>query len=640
MTKPRSVAATANDNSIPGSRLEDSSITQDKFAPGITFDVPDGSITDDKVSGVFSEAIAATKLSYVASGGLARDVSSKLGETVSVTDFGAVGDGVTDDRAAIQAAIDHVSIRGGGTIYFPPALNYYSIRSQHPEYPGHALVVLPGGGTGAITFLGNGIESEIQLNLSTPITSLMYWPERLNWVVIRKMWINANLRANNVLKADETYHAYLVFENSDFRRATQECISLCVFVATFSRVGTWRGTVGFSLKGLDGGPATSLVLNSCYALQASQYGYDFGFLTYCTLNSCACDGNSSYPTQIGYNFTSAYSVTMNACGTEGVQRFLKVLGYRGFVVNTAYMLSAGSRTETPVDYLFEFVGGTNATVSGLTISSVVSGGYVYVLGQTGSSYGSENITVLDRCVSRNSIYQVSNFAFERPIKLLRGDQTEKSETRTFTDAATLRSAISLLNQFDINHTITWQLSDGTYDLTPGNPNIRNIGGYGVLIIQGNPTDNSAVKLLSNFNDLAIRNCAIRVVLKDLTIGGNVSNNFNYRLGISNSPNVVLDNVRILRDGLNVGYAAIVSDSSKLTLTNGSYAVGPFATTTYSVDDSSELIIEKGSAPPAVGTWDVGNVVLSDAPAAGGHVGWICTTAGTPGVWKTYGSISA
>ncbi len=39
---------------------------------------------------------------------------------VSVKDYGAVGDGVTDDRAAIQSTIDSVSALGGGVIIFPP----------------------------------------------------------------------------------------------------------------------------------------------------------------------------------------------------------------------------------------------------------------------------------------------------------------------------------------------------------------------------------------------------------------------------------------------------------------------------------------------------------------------------------------
>lgn len=54
-------------------------------------------------------------------------LTSKL-DVYNVMEYGAVGDGTTDDTAAIQAAIDDVPTKGG-IVYFPVPSNYYLVAS-------------------------------------------------------------------------------------------------------------------------------------------------------------------------------------------------------------------------------------------------------------------------------------------------------------------------------------------------------------------------------------------------------------------------------------------------------------------------------------------------------------------------------
>jgi hypothetical protein len=51
-------------------------------------------------------------------------------------------------------------------------------------------------------------------------------------------------------------------------------------------------------------------------------------------------------------------------------------------------------------------------------------------------------------------------------------------------------------------------------------------------------------------------------------------------------------------------------------------------------------LTKHTAAPTIGTWLSGDKIYHITPVAAGNIGWVCTTAGTPGTWKTFGAISA
>ena len=111
-------------------------------------------------------AATADSITYqVAPGAVPRSVASRLRQTISVQDFGAVPDGKTDATAAIQAAVDLHKVRPGGVEVVFPAGSYLitkpinvvnlagggvTLRGELATYP--AL----GGGSGAVLIGATG----------------------------------------------------------------------------------------------------------------------------------------------------------------------------------------------------------------------------------------------------------------------------------------------------------------------------------------------------------------------------------------------------------------------------------------------------------------------------------------------------
>ena len=111
-------------------------------APAVTYGLlpADLASTTDATKGA-----AYVGYKHPGTGAVGRTVYARLNDTVNVKDFGATGDGVTDDTTAIQAAIDAAALLGssgilGTTVYLPEG-----------NYLISAPLVLPRSGSSATT---------------------------------------------------------------------------------------------------------------------------------------------------------------------------------------------------------------------------------------------------------------------------------------------------------------------------------------------------------------------------------------------------------------------------------------------------------------------------------------------------------
>lgn len=256
----------------------------------------------------------------------------KARDVLNVKDFGAKGDGTTDDTAAIQAAIDYAVAAGRRSVYFPAGT--YIVTS-----PLHAQVE-----TGTTT-VGGSTKSRYTYGMGLTLRG-----EQVGKTVLRKTGQTTyTIPANNNINGGSTVDTTLFFGGTEGtglyvsdlsieNASTGECYAIYATRArcVLERLNVCTNSHGIYLygwlnnltdiiitakeKGLWVANATSTVCNKVFAAGCNN-PYYLVSAYYSTLISCCADSCT------GSIWTLKGSVTMSGCGSEskGADRYIDLL---------------------------------------------------------------------------------------------------------------------------------------------------------------------------------------------------------------------------------------------------------------------------------------------------------------------------
>lgn len=256
----------------------------------------------------------------------------KARDVLNVKDFGAKGDGSTDDTAAIQAAIDYAVAAGRRSVYFPAGT--YIVTS-----PLHAQVE-----TGTTT-VGGSTKSRYTYGMGLTLRG-----EQVGKTVLRKTGqATYTIPANNNINGGSTVDTTLFFGGTEGtglyvsdlsieNASTGECYAIYATRArcVLERLNVCTNSHGIYLygwlnnltdiiitakeKGLWVANATSTVCNKVFVAGCNN-PYYLVSAYYSTLISCCADSCT------GSIWTLKGSVTMSGCGSEskGADRYIDLL---------------------------------------------------------------------------------------------------------------------------------------------------------------------------------------------------------------------------------------------------------------------------------------------------------------------------
>lgn len=505
------------------------------------------------------------------------------GSPVNIMDFGATGDGVTDDSPAVFAAAQYANSLGGGCVYFPPPEVSYALNPQYYD------------GFSNITFFGDG--AKIISRQPGPDAQSPF--HMLNCSDIA--FIGLDINGNYPYWATQPVHSNW----NNFNLYFGDCVRVIVQGCYLHDSGYNTGSFdvfgdGVYITGTDSTTCNNFLIDGNIFKDDGRWSVAVLCGSYITITNNVATRSTASSTAIGF-IDLEYNLGVGS-------------GYNIIIANNQCngACEIVSSQNAPAKYY-------SLSITGNILSGFYSNGAQRAAGAYTQGIGISRAQNLN--ISDNVIYGVA------------GDSMHVDDSNEFV----VSNNVIKSNDGSYYGLVGIYSASASNGIFSGNKiTIQNAAGFGMQI--GTATDVTVCdNLVSNTANWGITfsgngfSNQIRLINNVINAGSSLA------FDVGGSPAIVMGNVSNTSGRLDASYAhTVINNAMTINTISGTWYNG--GGTYRAPDNSLSRNIIWLSAAPTAGTWAVGDIVFNSTPVVGQPKGWQCTVAGTPGTWVSMGNL--